>query len=115
MARELAHFRTPCLCSHQQGSHSAGKRLPPYRRRRAISEAGILAGRIDQAVASCGATDARGEIMKHRILVIEDNPANSELLCDWLEAQGFAPIAAENLDQAFAALRSGPPDAILLD
>jgi CheY-like chemotaxis protein len=53
--------------------------------------------------------------MKHRILVIEDNPANSELLCDWLEAQGFAPIAAENLDQAFAALRSGPPDAILLD
>jgi two-component system cell cycle response regulator DivK len=53
--------------------------------------------------------------MKHRILVIEDNPANSELLCDWLEAQGFAPVAAENLEQAFAALQRHIPDAILLD
>jgi two-component system cell cycle response regulator DivK len=53
--------------------------------------------------------------MKHRILVIEDNPANSELLCDWLEAQGYQPIAAENLEQAFAAFKSELPDAVLLD
>jgi CheY-like chemotaxis protein len=53
--------------------------------------------------------------MKHRILVIEDNPANSELLCDWLEAQGFEPIAAENLEQAFAAFKRDLPDAVLLD
>ncbi|MGB8543673.1 MAG: response regulator [Candidatus Acidiferrales bacterium] len=53
--------------------------------------------------------------MKHRILVIEDNPANSELLCDWLEAQGYQPIAAENLEQAFAAFESELPDAVLLD
>ena len=53
--------------------------------------------------------------MKHRILVIEDNPANSELLCDWLEAQGYQPIAAENLEQAFAAFKSEVPDTVLLD
>jgi CheY-like chemotaxis protein len=53
--------------------------------------------------------------MKHRILVIEDNPANSELLCDWLEAHGYQPIAAENLAQAFAAFKSELPDAVLLD
>jgi two-component system cell cycle response regulator DivK len=53
--------------------------------------------------------------MKHRILVIEDNPANRELLCDWLEAQGYQPIAAENLEQAFAAFKSELPDAVLLD
>jgi two-component system cell cycle response regulator DivK len=53
--------------------------------------------------------------MKHRILVIEDNPANSELLCDWLEAQGCQPIAAENLEQAFAAFKSEVPDTVLLD
>jgi CheY-like chemotaxis protein len=53
--------------------------------------------------------------MKHRILVIEDNPANSELLCDWLEARGYQPIAAENLEQAFAAFKSELLDAVLLD
>jgi CheY-like chemotaxis protein len=53
--------------------------------------------------------------MKHRILVIEDNAVNSELLCDWLETQGFAPVAAENLEQAFAAFQRDIPDAILLD
>jgi CheY-like chemotaxis protein len=51
----------------------------------------------------------------HRILVVEDNPANSELLCDWLEAQGYQAIVAENLAQAFAAFKSELPDAVLLD
>jgi CheY-like chemotaxis protein len=53
--------------------------------------------------------------MKHRVLVVEDNPANSELLCDWLEAQGHQPFAAENLEQAFAAFKRLLPDAVLLD
>ena len=53
--------------------------------------------------------------MNHRILVVEDNPANSELLCDWLEAQGYQPFAAENLEQAFAAFKRLLPDAVLLD
>jgi CheY-like chemotaxis protein len=53
--------------------------------------------------------------MKHRILVIEDNPANSELLCDWLEAQGYEPFSAENLEEAVAAFKRLLPDAVLLD
>jgi CheY-like chemotaxis protein len=53
--------------------------------------------------------------MTRRILVVEDNPANSELLCDWLEAQGYQPFAAENLEQAFAVFKRLLPDAILLD
>jgi two-component system sensor histidine kinase/response regulator len=53
--------------------------------------------------------------MRYRILVVEDNAANSELLCDWLEAEGFEVMIAENLEQAFAAIKTKPPDAVLLD
>jgi CheY-like chemotaxis protein len=53
--------------------------------------------------------------MKHRILVVEDNAANRELLCDWLEAAGFEVQAAENLQEAFTTLESQRPHAVLLD
>lgn len=53
--------------------------------------------------------------MKRRILVVEDNPANRELLCDWLETEGFEVLSAENLEQSFAALKVQPPQAVLLD
>jgi CheY-like chemotaxis protein len=53
--------------------------------------------------------------MKHRILVVEDNQPNRELLCDWLEVEGFQVLAAANLEQAFAAFQNGPPHAVLLD
>jgi CheY-like chemotaxis protein len=53
--------------------------------------------------------------VKHRILVVEDNLPNRELLCDWLEAEGFEVLAAENLEQALAALKNEPPHAVLLD
>jgi len=53
--------------------------------------------------------------VKHRILVVEDNLANRELLCDWLEAENFQVLAAENLEQAFAAFNVQPPQAVLLD
>jgi CheY-like chemotaxis protein len=53
--------------------------------------------------------------MKQRILVVEDNLANRELLCDWLEAEDFQVQAVENLEQGFAALNVQPPQAVLLD
>jgi CheY-like chemotaxis protein len=53
--------------------------------------------------------------MSHRILVVEDNPANQELLCDWLEMEGFEVVSATNLEGAFAAVKSEKPDAVLLD
>jgi two-component system, cell cycle response regulator DivK len=53
--------------------------------------------------------------MKQRILVVEDNLANRELLCDWLEAEDFQVVAAENSEQGFAAFKDQLPDAVLLD
>lgn len=50
-----------------------------------------------------------------RVLVIEDNLANRELLCDWLEAEGYEVRAAENLEQAYSAFESGRPQVVLLD
>lgn len=53
--------------------------------------------------------------MSHRILVVEDNQPNRELLCDWLEAEGFHALSAENLAESFAALKAEPPHVVLLD
>ena len=53
--------------------------------------------------------------MTRRILVVEDNLANRELLCDWLEVEGFQVLTAENLEQAFAVFNVQPPQAVLLD
>jgi CheY-like chemotaxis protein len=53
--------------------------------------------------------------MSHRILVVEDNLLNRELLCDWLETEGFTAVAAETLAEAFAAFAEQEPHAVLLD
>lgn len=53
--------------------------------------------------------------MNRRILVVEDNLANRELLCDWLETQGFEVQFAENLKQAITVFDDQKPDAVLLD
>jgi CheY-like chemotaxis protein len=53
--------------------------------------------------------------MKRRILIVEDNLANRELLSDWLEVEDYEVLCAENLRQAQAAFDPQPPDAVLLD
>jgi two-component system, cell cycle response regulator DivK len=53
--------------------------------------------------------------MSHRILVVEDNEANLELLVDWLQSEGFQVETATTLDEAFAAFQSKLPDTVLLD
>ena len=53
--------------------------------------------------------------MKQLILIVEDNPLNSELLCDWLEIEGYLAVLAPNLAAGFAALEAQQPDAVLLD
>jgi CheY-like chemotaxis protein len=50
-----------------------------------------------------------------RILVVEDNALNRELLCDWLEAQGYVVLGAEDLGSAQRLLQGQQPDAVLLD
>ncbi len=51
----------------------------------------------------------------HRILVVEDNAINRELLCDWLEAQDYVVLSAEDLGGAQRLLQGEQPDAVLLD
>jgi two-component system cell cycle response regulator DivK len=53
--------------------------------------------------------------MKQRIVVVEDNPLNSELLRDWLEVEGYEVMVAADLNGAFGVLQSCQPDAVLLD
>ena len=53
--------------------------------------------------------------MKHRILVVEDNPLNRELLCDWLETEGHEVLSAADLSAAMGSMEDRPPHAVLLD
>jgi CheY-like chemotaxis protein len=53
--------------------------------------------------------------VKQRILVVEDNLANRELLRDWLEVEGYEALIASDLNAAFAAVRTHQLDAVLLD
>lgn len=53
--------------------------------------------------------------MKHRILVVEDNPLNCELLCDWLESEAYEVCSAEDVESAIRIIEDRPPHAVLLD
>jgi adenylate cyclase len=50
-----------------------------------------------------------------RILVVDDNPANLEILETRLTRQGYEVITARDGDQALVAARAHTPDLILLD
>jgi two-component system cell cycle response regulator DivK len=53
--------------------------------------------------------------VKYLILVVEDNPLNRELLCDWLEAEGHEVLSAGDLEGARGILQDQKLDAVLLD
>ena len=54
--------------------------------------------------------------MKQRILVVEDDLLNRELLGGWLETEGFEAVLADTLDAAFILIAAEPmPEAVLLD
>lgn len=53
--------------------------------------------------------------MKHAILVVEDNPFNRELLCDWLEVEGYDVWSAPDLKASYELFAKRLPDAVLLD
>jgi CheY-like chemotaxis protein len=50
-----------------------------------------------------------------RILVVEDNLLNLELVTDLLEADGFIVSAARTAEEGFRATRELLPDLILMD
>jgi CheY-like chemotaxis protein len=53
--------------------------------------------------------------MKKRILVVEDNLLNLELVTDLLEADGFIVCPAHTAEESFRAARELLPDLILMD
>jgi DNA-binding response OmpR family regulator len=54
--------------------------------------------------------------MKHRILVVDDDPLFRELLKNWLESEGHEAILAETLEDGFVGIATTPlPDVVLLD
>lgn len=53
--------------------------------------------------------------MKHSILVVEDNQLNRELLCDWLEVEGYEVRSAADLKASYEFFAKQLPDAVLLD
>jgi two-component system, cell cycle response regulator DivK len=54
--------------------------------------------------------------MKHRILIVDDDPSHGELLKEWLEAEGHEAILAATLEEGFVGIATEPlPDLVLLD
>jgi DNA-binding response OmpR family regulator len=54
--------------------------------------------------------------MKHRILVVDDDPSYRDLLKDWLVSEGHEAILAETLEDGFVGIATTPlPDVVLLD
>jgi CheY-like chemotaxis protein len=53
--------------------------------------------------------------VKHRVLVVEDNPLNRELLCDWLDVEGYEVHTASTLQEARRISEQNSPGIVLLD
>lgn len=53
--------------------------------------------------------------MRTRILVVEDNDFSREMLCDWLELQGYEVDSSPNLSGAIRAVERARPAVVLLD
>ena len=53
--------------------------------------------------------------MKPGILVVEDNQLNRELLCDWLEVEGYEVWSAADLNASYEVFSKRLPDVVLLD
>jgi len=50
-----------------------------------------------------------------RILLVDDDTANLEVLGDVLRAEGYAVVCARNGAEAMACLRTADPDVVMLD
>jgi two-component system, cell cycle response regulator DivK len=54
-------------------------------------------------------------LKQRRILVVEDNELNRELLRDWLEVEGYEVWLAADLTTSYEVFTQQVPDAVLLD
>jgi CheY-like chemotaxis protein len=53
--------------------------------------------------------------VKKRVLVVEDNPLNLELVTDLLQAAGFIVCPANTAEEALRSARELSPDLVLMD
>ena len=53
--------------------------------------------------------------MSHKVLVIDDTPANVKLLADLLSVKGYTVATAPNGEEGLAKVASEHPDIVLLD
>jgi two-component system cell cycle response regulator DivK len=53
--------------------------------------------------------------LKRGILVVEDNHLNRELLCDWLEVEGYEVWPTADVQSSYELFSKQLPDAVLLD
>jgi PAS domain S-box-containing protein len=49
------------------------------------------------------------------LLLVDDNPSMLQILCRWLERDGYNLVTAANGHEALAAFAERPPDLVLLD
>jgi adenylate cyclase len=73
---------------------------------------------VEDAVASIralGSADRAAALEGGRILVVDDNEINRDMLSRRLERQGFTASCAENGRRALALLHAEPTDLVLLD
>jgi CheY-like chemotaxis protein len=85
------------------------------RRAVALGAAGYLTKPIDRERLRRLLDRFRAAARPTRVLVVEDEPFQRELIRAWLEDQDFIVQEAANGREALACLRQGKPDAILLD
>src|SRR6202790_3156023 len=108
MARQPSHCWPSRTRSDQQGLEPRRAKLSAYPRRSSSSQTAALARRAAEATRPRDGPACRGESVKPRILVVEDNPLNRELLCDWLEVEGYEVCNAEDVTYA-TRISKGPP------
>ena len=49
------------------------------------------------------------------VLIVEDSPTDSMLLCDMLTKNGFGVTAVDSAEEALARVRQAKPDLVLMD
>src|SRR6266545_6178889 len=65
--------------------------------------------------STCRRYAQEADLGAHRILIVDDNPANLKLLFYLLSHIGYEVVTAVDADQALAAIRDRPPHLILMD
>ena len=70
----------------------------------------------DEEETETDLTEKQGiQCIHSRVLVVDDNEVNRDMLCRRLEREGYVPVVAENGREALELIREGGLDLVLLD